>query len=77
LAQSPCTIVGIDDSNHEVALGTTGLRFYYIPNTGAIKTADSEAYNGSKKITKIRLKNNNGTKMDLVIHNATGKITVE
>lgn len=76
-AQSPCVVTGVDASDgSDIAIGSTGLRYYFVANTGGIKTSDTDTYNSQECYT-IRITNGSGNSMNLNISKITGKVSVD
>ena len=75
-AQSPCVVTGVASSDgSDIPIGTTGLRYYFVANTGGIKTADTDTYNAQECYT-IKITNGSGNSMNLNISKITGKVSV-
>ncbi len=76
-AQSPCVVTGVDAGDgSDIPIGSTGLRYYFVANTGGIQTTDTDSYNAHECYT-IRITNGSGNSMDLNISKITGKVSVD
>ena len=76
-ASSPCSVVGVDSEGHDVAIGSGGIKFIFVSNTGALDKGASKIANADKEIYGIKIKNKSNTKSILTIHPLTGKVTVD